>query len=138
MRAARVLGFSSQAPRWGLRFKMERTMKTQLKELIDLEGVRNVRFTFTVPSGHLALMPREASRDDCLGEMLHNIVLDHGHRLGGAIFEPLMEGMLEPGEDVIDAALVEELRADFEEALLARCTPNQRLEGQSQQAGAAR
>lgn len=113
-------------------------MKTQLKELIDLEGCSKVRFTFTVPSGHLALTPGEASRGDCLGEMLHHIVLNHGHRLGGAIFEPLMEGMLEPGKDVIDAALVEELRADFEEALLARCTPNPRPKGQSEQMGAAR
>jgi hypothetical protein len=31
-----------------------------------------------------------------------------------------MEGMLEPGEDVIDPALVQELRESFEDALLAR------------------
>lgn len=55
--------------------------------------------------------------------MLHHILLNHGHRLRAAIFDPLMEGMLVPGEDVIDPALVQELHDGFEGALRARLSP---------------
>ncbi|AHM03047.1 hypothetical protein roselon_00607 [Roseibacterium elongatum DSM 19469] len=91
---------------------------------LKIEHVDEVRLTFTMPRGDLAVFPTddgsEPSRDDYLEEMLHHIVLNHGRRLRGAIFEPLMEGMLEPGEDVIDHALVQELRHGFEGALRAR------------------
>ncbi len=82
-----------------------------------------VQFTYGVPRHELAL-PLDEERgiieDVYLSEMLHHILLNHGHRLRAAIFDPLMEGMLVPGEDAIDPALVDELRADFEGALCTR------------------
>ena len=94
---------------------------------LKIEHVDEVRLTFTMPRGDLVVFPAddgsEPSWDDYLEEMLHHIVLNHGPRLRGAIFEPLMEGMLEPGEDVINPALVKELRDAFEGALCDRLAP---------------
>jgi hypothetical protein len=105
-------------------------MSIKIDELVDLEGLNGVRFTLTLSRGELALPSDDAGgittwepgyrKQVYIEEMLHHIVLNHGHQLRGAIFEPLMEGMLEPGEDVIDPALVQELRESFEDALLAR------------------
>lgn len=85
-----------------------------------------VQFTYGVPRHELAL-PTDEERgiieDVYLSEMLHHILLNHGHRLRAAIFDPLMEGMLVTGEDVIDPALVAELRGEFEGALRSRLSP---------------
>lgn len=85
-----------------------------------------VQFTYGVPRHELAL-PTDEERgiieDVYLSEMLHHILLNHGHRLRAAIFDPLMEGMLVPGEDAIDPTLVDELRTDFDSALRARLSP---------------
>jgi hypothetical protein len=85
-----------------------------------------VEFTYSVPWHEMAL-PEDEERgiieDVYLSEMLHHILLNHGYRLRAAIFDPLMEGMLVPGEDAIDPALVAELRGEFEGALRSRLSP---------------
>ena len=105
-------------------------MKIENFQVTDDPGSALVQFTYSVPRHELALLEEEGGiiEDVYLSEMLQHILLNHGHRLRAAIFDPLMEGMLEPGEDVIDPALVEELRVDFDCALRARLwagsTPN--------------
>lgn len=106
-------------------------MKIENFQVTDDPGSALVQFTYSVQGHELALPTEEEGgimEDVYLSEMLHHILLNHGRRLRAAIFDPLMEGMLVPGEDVIDPALVEELRVDFDCALRARLwassTPN--------------
>lgn len=108
-------------------------MKIENFQVNDHPGSALVQFTYSVRRHELALPAEEEGGimgyedgymgDVYLAEMLHHILLNHGHRLRAAIFDPLMEGMLKPGEDVIDATLVEELRVDFDSALRARLSP---------------
>ncbi|GAA5071276.1 hypothetical protein N0B44_13275 [Roseibacterium beibuensis] len=98
-------------------------MKIENFQVADNPSSALVQFTYSVPRHELALPAEEEDgiiEDVYLSEMLHHILLNHGHRLRSAIFDPLMEGMLVSGEDVIDPALVEELRVDFDCALRAR------------------
>ena len=98
-------------------------MKIENFQVTDDPSSALVQFTYCVP-GHELALPTEHEggimEDVYLKEMLHHILLNHGRRLRAAIFDPLMEGMLQPGEDVIDPALVKELRFDFDSALRAR------------------
>ncbi|MFD1344271.1 hypothetical protein [Litorisediminicola beolgyonensis] len=108
-------------------------MKIENFQVNDDPGSARVRFTYSVPrdelflpydnGGRMAEHEEDDMEDVYLSEMLHHILLNHGHRLRAAIFDPLMEGMLEPGEDAMDPALVEELRVDFDSALRARLSP---------------
>ncbi len=97
-------------------------MKIDNFQVTDNPNSDMVQFTYSVPRHELALLEEEGGiiEDVYLSEMLHHILLNHGHRLRAAIFDPLMEGMLVPGEDVIDPVLVEELRGEFEGALRTR------------------
>ncbi|SFC59496.1 hypothetical protein [Tropicimonas isoalkanivorans] len=101
-------------------------MKIDNFQITDNPNSDMVQFTYGVSRHELALPPDEDGgivEDVYLSEMLHHVLLNHGHRLRAAIFDPLMEGMLVPGEDVIDPTLVDELRADFEGALCTRLSP---------------
>lgn len=101
-------------------------MKIENFQVADNPGSAQVRFTYKVPRHELALSAEDEvgiMEDVYLTEMLHHILLNHGRRLRAAIFDPLMEGMLEPGGDVIDPELVQELRADFDGALRDRLSP---------------
>lgn len=96
------------------------------KTELEIAHVDVVQFTYSVPRYELALPAEDEGgimEDVYLTEMLHHILLNHGHRLRASIFDPLMEGMLVPGEDVIDPTLVEELRGEFDGALRARLSP---------------
>lgn len=101
-------------------------MKIDNFQITDNPDSDMVQFTYGVPRHELAL-PTDEERgiieDVYLSEMLHHILLNHGRRLRAAIFDPLMEGMLVPGEDMIDPALVDDLRDEFEGALHARLSP---------------
>ncbi|MBN7786697.1 hypothetical protein JYP51_17345 [Ponticoccus gilvus] len=112
-------------------------MKILVRELADLEGFSLIHFAFTLPKDELALDPDhvdgimldELNRDDELHlvGLLQYLARNYGHRLGAAIFEPLMESVLERqeefGEHGIGPDLAEDLREAFEQAVLARYSP---------------
>lgn len=112
-------------------------MKILAKEIADLEGFSLIHFAFTLPKDELALDPdhvdgimlQEQCKEDelYLVGLLQYLTRNYGHRLGAAIFEPLMESVLERqeefGEHGIGPDLAEELRHAFEQAVLARYSP---------------
>jgi len=113
------------------------TMKILVRDLADLHGFSLVHFAFTLPKDELALDPDHVDglmlKERGEGEEIHLVgllqflVRNYGHRLGAAIFEPLMESVLERqeefGEHGIGPDLAEELRHAFEQAVLARYSP---------------
>ncbi|MBS1301702.1 hypothetical protein [Loktanella sp. SALINAS62] len=127
-------------------------MTIQVEKLVDLPGFERVHFTLSLLRNDMdeALMEelRESGLDDnssaiaaALPALISAIGYTH-HFHGKSLFPSLLDSILEEemafGAKGIDWDKAVELRATFEQELLARCTPNPRLEGQSQQAGAAR
>ena len=88
-------------------------MRIKIKARAD-----KVHLTFTMPREFLVLF--EETMDEYLREMFYHLVLNHASQLRGSIFNPLLDGMLEPGKLVLDPAVVEELRADFESEVAFR------------------
>jgi len=131
---------------------LERTMPIQVEKLVDLPGFERVHLTLSLLRNDLdeALMEdlRYSGLDDnsaaiaaALPALISAIGYTH-HFHGKSLFPSLLDSILEEemafGAEGIDWDKAVELRATFEEELLARCTPKPHLEGISQQGGAVR
>lgn len=109
-------------------------MSIEVTEIADLEGFNNVRFAFTLPKDDLDLDPdhvdgimlREQGKVEelYLVGLLQYLVRHYGHRMETAIFEPLLESVVERAEEfgnpVMDYDMAKRIRDALEEAILSR------------------
>lgn len=127
-------------------------MTIQVKKCINLPGFEHIHFTLTLLRNDMdeALMEelRDSGLDDnnaaiaaALPALISALGYTH-HFHGKSLFPSLLDSILEEemafGAEGIDWDKAVEIRAQFEQELLARCTPNPRPEGQSEQVGVAR
>lgn len=109
-------------------------MQIKVTDLVDHDNFERVRFTFTVPKadlddGLMTAVREQGEEQDAiaLAGVLPSLTRWLGHYGGTSLFAPLLDSICQEehdfGEEGINDQLAMELRAAFEEDLLARCVP---------------